>query len=142
MGKENTIDLQEEKQREQLYEDIFNAALEKINCALQSPQKDGNLEITHQNVLVSAKQPSEKLFIEKAQWQLSNGKKSYFLIIQSIINSLAVGSQINGFRIAFDTNEQGKFAGLNTALSQPDIYFDLGKLTNLLAAIRTWSNKA
>lgn len=83
------------------------------------------------------------MFITQESEKLSNEDELHRLVIRVIVESSAINSGSVVATIAFDTDETGKFKGLNTAISRPQqVFFDIEKLEALLESVSKWPSKS
>lgn len=146
----STEDTSSEKRRQQeimlrdeLYLKLAEVAWSRLEQQYQFPERKNNSTISRKGILISPDQDrGEALFITEESEKLSNEGMLHYLIIRVVVESSAINSGAVVATIAFDTDETGKFKGLNTAISRPkQIFSDIEKLKALLESVGKWPNK-
>lgn len=129
--------------RDELYLKMAEMAWSRLEQQYQFSEQQNNSTISRKGILVSPDQEKkEALFITEESEKLSNEDKLHRLIIRVVVESSAINSGAVAAVIAFDTDETGKFKGLNTAISRPQqVFFDIKKLEALLESVSKWPSK-
>lgn len=130
-------------QRDKLYKEIAELAWLRLGSQYQFPEEHRNSQILRTGILVapdSAK--GESLVITEKNEKMTGDKILRYLVIRLMMDSLALNASVVSATLAFDTDEEGKFKNLNTALSEPQqMYFDIAQLEALLEAVTNWPNQ-